>query len=856
MNNLYEPYQYNRKTLILEKYLILGEIPCSSDEYSLFDRYVNPFAKGKIEEIRQSGYDGFELFDELNRERFNTFKYYPDGANKKIFLYSEVYCKTKTKVIVNVTCSHSGKLWVNDTCLSIHCNTWANTNLLTVRLQKGINTFLLEQFSPGENHIFSIQLLNYNFEMGGDPKALSNCRSYAQINPLILVNENFYQPNQSKFRFMYMANDKMGYQPNYRVEIHDSNKGFIKTLTARINEVTELNLDELRQLHPETLRHEWVGCTFKDTDKKELPVGFCLFLNDFTEKKTQIKQELLGYAKELDDEITAAIQGRISRQDSCLKNGDIVTDYWLTWQEKDLLEQLRTGQYPYQFYKNGGVHEFYLYSKLDDSYIRISARIPNNFDTSKAYPVILALSTGNDGGFSWVIPEDRLEEPVLCFDVTGRGFTGGSYVGEASTFEVLTWIMKNYLIDQDRIYILGQSNGGFATWATAQNHPNLAAAIYPQIGYIHIQGVENTSNIPTYQVVSPKDHVFRGRVNEIKDILKKYGNYYQYDFTEMTHNQLTFQIANSHILNCMLQARKDKFPSTINYCTERNRHLEAFWLRLHGIAEGKKFTKIKATIENDNLIRIRVQNSTGFTLTVPPQVNKKAFAVSVNSKCFTFENTDEQKIIFEKRRTWETTQNEPIVDYRKGTGLLDVYLNSMRIIVPTCTDETLKTVAANFAKPNSNGFDPVICVNYPIYMDDCVPDQVFSHNLILININGSNRHVRRFADALKVKCDGKGYNYRDNYTEGDYVVMQVIANPYNPKLSILVVSTNQENLLKKHILLRKVVIPTYCNGIHTYWNNQILVFQGGKYYSAYENGSKLEEITNKKMRTDTFGREF
>ena len=72
--------------------------------------------------------------------------------------------------------------------------------------------------------------------------------------------------------------------------------------------------------------------------------------------------------------------------------------------------------------------------------------------------------------------------------------------------------------------------------------------------------------------------------------------------------------------------------------------------------------------------------------------------------------------------------------------------------------------------------------------------------------------------------------------------MQVIPNPFDRRLSILVGSYNSEDALRRHILLRKIIIPTYSNGIHKYWNNEILAFHCGKYLAAYEHDAALQPI--------------
>ena len=841
----YTPYTYKGKTMLIERYALLGEQECAKEDYDLCDLNISPFALEKLAQAEQNGYTGFPVFEDKNRELFNTFKYYPSPENKKIYLCAEVHSQTKTKILMCLVSSKYGKIWMNGKCLSVHHSDWAQTYYLSGTLNKGNNTILVEMYSPDEKAQLSIQLMNYRFEQSGDFKALANMKALTNIDPLMLVSDPIYAPIAKSFRFMYMLNDETKYKQKYRVDIHDSNTGFVKSIPAKIGEPVEIDLSELRGLHEETLRHDWLGCVFNEPDGKEFVTGPCVFTRDFHEHADEIAAECAALVKDQPAEIVSHVLGFLERLEDACRRKDDNSVYWISWQLKDLMNHIKTGACRYEVHKTPGVQEFYIPSNLDDSHIRMLARIPAGYTGQQAYPVILALATGNDGGFCWTASVANILNDFLIFDISGRGFTGGSYVGEASTIEIMEWIFANYAVDRDRVYVLGISNGGFATWALAQNYPQIPAAIYPQIGYPSIEIIENVAGIPVYQVVSPKDHVFIGRTSEVKNRLKPYGNYTQYDFQEMMHHHLGNYVAHPEILKTLTSHRRNLWPERIIYRTPRNRHLESFWVKLHGIARGK-YAEVDARIDNPERISVRLKNTGGITLTIPPQIDKKGFEVVVNGCALSF--TDYQKpmvILHKEKGAWREVDSEPTVDYRKGAGLLDIYLDSLRIIVPDTTGEVLPQIARNFSSPASNGAMPEVYTKYPVYDVAAVPDHIFGHNLLILETaDCPNPYVRRFADKLTVQCDKTGYAYNNIRTDGGYVVMQVIPNPYDPRRTFLIISTNDEKLLRKHMLLRKVIIPTYINGIHPLWNNEVLVFDGKQYLAAYEHGDALSPVKN------------
>jgi len=203
--------------------------------------------------------------------------------------------------------------------------------------------------------------------------------------------------------------------------------------------------------------------------------------------------------------------------------------------------------------------------------------------------------------------------------------------------------------------------------------------------------------------------------------------------------------------------------------------------------------------------------------------------------------------MFKKSKSWDIVEQEGATDICKGTGLLDVYLNSLRIILSDDADDSVLEIADRFAHPCSNGYEAKIYVNYPIYREQDVPRQIFGYNLILFDNCYNNQYVKRLANCLPIQYDRMGYEYQGVRYDGDYVIMQVVQNPYDRNLSILVVSTNNQDLLKQHVLLRKVVIPTYSSGIHRFWNNEALISDGNQYRFVYEQNAPLTIIESRSL---------
>ncbi len=426
--------------------------------------------------------------------------------------------------------------------------------------------------------------------------------------------------------------------------------------------------------------------------------------------------------------------------------------------------------------------------------------------------------------YSDKVDYELLDESVLAFDIAGRGYTSGAYVGEAATLEILEWIRKEFLIDEDRTYIIGQSNGGFATYSIAQNYPDLSAAIYPLISYPNIDTLDNISNIPTYQIVSSKDHVFHSRESEVYNILYKYKNYYEIKIEEMIHSYLKFYVVHINILNKILKHKRNKYPKNIVFKTQRNRHLNSYYIELFGIAKNADTAYIRCDILDERNVKITTSGTNGFKFVIPPIINKEKFAVFINNIKFSFVKFAKVSVNFLCMDKWEIVDFIPEINYRKGSGLLDVYLDSLQIIIPNNSDKRIENLANKFSKPYSNGFDPIVFVDYPILYEELFDiNSMYGKNFIIIDYKNTNKITSKINLDLIVKYDENGYYYNNERIDKDYVIMQVVANPYNKLKSILVISTNNLELLNKHRLLRRLTLPTYCYGLHPYWNKEVYI---------------------------------
>ena len=132
---------------------------------------------------------------------------------------------------------------------------------------------------------------------------------------------------------------------------------------------------------------------------------------------------------------------------------------------------------------------------------------------------------------------------------------------------LLDEIVKKYKIDQDRIYVTGQSMGGFGTWALAAHSPGRFAAIVPICGGGDPAWAERLAGIPTWVFHGAKDPTVPLTMSqEMVDALKKSGGNVKFTvYPEAKHDAWTQTYANPQVFEWLLQQKRTtKKPDNSN----------------------------------------------------------------------------------------------------------------------------------------------------------------------------------------------------------------------------------------------------------------------------------------------------
>lgn len=199
---------------------------------------------------------------------------------------------------------------------------------------------------------------------------------------------------------------------------------------------------------------------------------------------------------------------------------------------------------------------------------------PDNFDENKNYPLLLKLHGAGGRG-------DDIN-PLLrdsAFLHQRETFTDFPFMTimplchENTWFDMweqLTDFIVNAIsfpnIDAERVYLMGASMGGYATWAMAMSKPELFAAIVPICGGGMYWNALRLVNVPIWAFHGAKDNVVLPRESEIMvERVNNYGGKAKLTiYPENDHNAWDDTFSNKEVYEWLLSHKNENAKQIID----------------------------------------------------------------------------------------------------------------------------------------------------------------------------------------------------------------------------------------------------------------------------------------------------
>jgi pimeloyl-ACP methyl ester carboxylesterase len=466
-----------------------------------------------------------------------------------------------------------------------------------------------------------------------------------------------------------------------------------------------------------------------------------------------------------------------------------------------------------------GPQDMTFFSSVDESNQPYAIYIPENFDETKEYPLVVflhgALSNhrlglrrvfgeGNIQGpefgtQGFVPPQTDLEATRFYPELESvdyivaapfaRGTAGYQGIPEQDVFDMLEDIKSKFSIDENRMYLTGLSMGGGGTLWVGLTRPDLWAAIAP-VCPAPPQGTDplamNAFNVPVHLFVGDRDGLMSNSDAWYERFQSNGVDVEYIIYPGIAHNSWEYAYEDGFIFDWFAQFERDPFPAQVKFTSEAFKYDKAYWVTFDNLTPGVH-ASINARFTDDNEIEISTSDLLAFTLNLEghPQFNPNSeINIEVDGTSFTVSSPDAVSFSMGDG-SWVNTKFTPNrFSKQKGAeGPLSEALADNHIYVYGTLDEPSQeeqqgrqeqaSYAADWAYQRSFGGRIMI---FPRAVADNGVRQsdIETSNLVLFGTAETNSMIEKYADRLPIQLDDDAEGYGLVYIypmNGHYIVL-------------------------------------------------------------------------------------
>ncbi len=451
-----------------------------------------------------------------------------------------------------------------------------------------------------------------------------------------------------------------------------------------------------------------------------------------------------------------------------------------------------------------GPQDLSFFSSVDETDQPYAVYIPNNFDESKKYPLVVflhgamsnhrlglrrAFGQGNIQGEDFITPgfipvETDLEVtryfPVLkevdyiVAAPLARGTAGYQGIPEQDVYEMIDDLKSRFPIDEDRLYLTGLSMGGGGTLWLGLTRPDMWAAIAPCCPAAPEGTTDlacNALNMPVHLFVGGEDFLHE-RTQEWRALFESNRVHCEYvEYPGIGHNSWEYAYKNGFIFDWFSQFVRDLFPQQVMFKTQWYKYNKAYWVTIDRLTPGI-LASIRAVFTDENAIDIATSEVGAITLHLAGHSlfnPDKAVSVTIDGKMFNVGTAD--AISFSQRDgQWVNRKYTPNL-YSKQPGAegpMNAAISSNHIYVYGTaggpTEEALQTrqaqasMAADWA--GDRGRMGRIMVFPRVLSDQQIRQSDLDlSNMVLFGTRETNGMIEKYADRLPMHLNPEAEGY-------------------------------------------------------------------------------------------------
>jgi dienelactone hydrolase len=488
----------------------------------------------------------------------------------------------------------------------------------------------------------------------------------------------------------------------------------------------------------------------------------------------------------------------------------------MEYEELMLERQGRTGRIrPYGFVRLAYRDE------VDGSPQFCRAYLPPGYEPGKKWPLVMQLHGYNPANpvyVRWwgaserhpgIDTEFSSHRGVIYLEAHGRGNAQYLGMGDSDVVHAIAEAKRLFSVDEDRVYLTGDSMGGWGTWNVATRHPGLFAAIAPVFGGVDYHSVTSEEDLarllPVERFASEKQSSWAmadgllnvpifvhhgdadGAVNVEYSrwavrLLQRWGYDARYhEYPGRVHEALQGHNANMSI-EWFLQHRRDAAPRHVRLRSAELRHASAHWVSVLQAASPLAFMVVDAEVVDRNVIRLDTDNVLDVALTPPAALVDSRRPVTV------VWNGTPQELRFEGERLRLTAAGYAPAARHKNAGLpgstADFTATPFAIVVGTSSkDEEMVALCRQKAKAFVDGWRDWQKQEPRVFQDTELRDaDMARYSLLLVGGPDANRVTAKLSGRLPLQVAKEAVTIDGRtFAAKDAAVQLLYPNPLNPE---------------------------------------------------------------------------
>ena len=414
-----------------------------------------------------------------------------------------------------------------------------------------------------------------------------------------------------------------------------------------------------------------------------------------------------------------------------------------------------------------------------------------------------------DSRYAGIDTEFSNRQQVIYMEPHGRGNASYLGMGDSDVVRAIAEAKRLFSVDDDRVYLTGDSMGGWGTWKIANRHPDLFAAIAPVFGgsdyHSRMTEEELAKLSPVDRFLDEKEStwamadgllnipifVHHGDADQSVNVeysrwavrlLQRWGYDVRYqEFPGRSHEALESQNGNMSV-EWFLEHRRNPNPRRVRIRSAELRNAAAYWVRVVQAASPLSFMAVDAEVMDSNLIRLDTENVLDIALSPSATLVDSAKPVKV------VWNGSAQEMRLqhgELRLTAEGYKPAPVHKNQRLPGsTTDFTVTPFAIVIGTVSkDPEMVALCRKKADAFANGWRDWQKQEPRVFQDtEIKAADIAKYSLLLVGGPDANRVTAQFAAKLplqiaedRIAIDGRSYPVKDA------AVQMIYPNPLNPE---------------------------------------------------------------------------